>query len=185
MIIINELTKIKIWLTTIIALMSEWLGMFGTLLVILIILFALDYLTAFLSALSKKAKARTEAEKKKQGLKSGLGIEGIKKKVGYMCLVGLACMVDGFVFATTDFLGIKLPFTMFFATLVTAWLALNEMISILENLDRSGVSLPPWLIKIICQLKINIDNTVEDQLEKVGIEIPNDDEKVIEDETAG
>lgn len=181
---IDTLTKLKIWLTAMIGLMSEWLGMFGTLLVILFILFVLDFLTALLSATSGKAKARTEKEKKKLGVKSELAFDGAKKKVGYIFLVAVSCVADCFIFITTDFIGIKLPFTMFFATFVTAWLALNEMISILENLDRSGITLPSWLIKVICQLKINVDKTVEEQLEKVGFDINEDDDKITEDETA-
>lgn len=176
----DNLTAIKAWLTAGILLASEFLGMFGVLLVMLLILFGLDYITAMVAAVSDNAKVRNETEEKKQGLKSALGIKGILKKFGYMCLVALACLVDGFLFATTDFIGIKLPFAMFFGTMIVAWLSLNEMISILENLDRSGANLPSWLVKIVQKLKINVDSKVEDALIKTGIIEEDEEPKEIE-----
>ena len=47
--------------------------------------------------------------------------------------------------------------------LVTVWLTINEMISILENLKKLGVPLPEFLIKIIRRLKHSFDNDKEDK----------------------
>ena len=41
--------------------------------------------------------------------------------------------------------------------LVTVWLIINELISVLENLSRMGVPIPNFLKKIIDRLKNTVD----------------------------
>jgi phage-related holin len=43
--------------------------------------------------------------------------------------------------------------------LVTIWLIINEMISILENLSKIGVPIPEFLKKIIGRLKNTVEKT--------------------------
>ena len=43
--------------------------------------------------------------------------------------------------------------SVFFGVLVTVWLIINELISILENLKAIGVPLPEFLVKIVRHLK--------------------------------
>jgi phage-related holin len=49
----------------------------------------------------------------------------------------------------------------FFGTLVTVWLILNEVVSILENLSEVGVPLPSFLKKITEKLKKTAEQTAE------------------------
>ena len=55
---------------------------------------------------------------------------------------------------------------MYIGLIVTIWLIVNELISILENLAVIGVPLPKWLTKIIGKLKISIDKTVDTESEE-------------------
>ena len=49
----------------------------------------------------------------------------------------------------------------FFGILVTIWLLLNELISILENLSEIGVPLPAFLTKIVERLKLGVEKNAE------------------------
>ena len=45
--------------------------------------------------------------------------------------------------------------------LVTFWLIVNELISILENVSEIGVPLPAFLQKLISRLKVNIEKKAD------------------------
>ena len=75
---------------------------------------------------------------------SRVGIMGIVKKAAYL----LAVDFGGFFF---------------FGLLVTAWLVLNECISILENISQLGVPLPSFLAALLQKLK----STAEDKGEEL------------------
>lgn len=161
--------RTKILLAALITGMSEIFGTFGVLLSILMVIFVLDWVTGIGAAISDNAKTRTDTEAKKHGLSSVLGIIGIMKKVGYMVTIVLSCLLDLFIHTTTQALQVNMPFRLFFGTIVCTWFILNEMISVLENLDRSGVELPAFLRKAIEILKINVDkqgNNAVKNLEK-------------------
>jgi len=44
-----------------------------------------------------------------------------------------------------------------FGLLITIWLIINELLSILENAGRMGVTLPLFLLKLLAELKDSID----------------------------
>ena len=71
-------------------------------------------------------------------LSSKVGAKGIVKKVGYMALIVVAMGVDYLIYS--GIAAVK-----------------NELISILENLDRLGVPIPDFLTKIIKRLKVSVD----------------------------
>ena len=53
--------------------------------------------------------------------------------------------------------------TIFFGLVVTMWLIVNELISILENLVKLEVPVPAPLTKILSKLKIVAENKLEDE----------------------
>lgn len=108
---------------------------------LLIIAMVLDYATGMTAAWIKGE------------LSSKTGTIGILKKLGYMVAVAVAVVVDMIIRSAMETAGISTDYPNIFALLVTFWLTLNELISILENLDEIGVPVPDFLVKIIRKLK--------------------------------
>ena len=90
-------------------------------------------------------------------LSSKTGLLGIVKKLCYLIAVAVAVVVDWVIQSVAAKAGLELGSFYAFGLLVTIWLILNELISILENLSALGVPLPEFLMKIIEKLK----NTTE------------------------
>lgn len=86
-------------------------------------------------------------------LSSRTGVIGVIKKVAYLLIVVVGMAVDWTIRIAADQVGINAMDFSFFGLLVIVWLTLNECISILENVDRIGVNVPPFLRKIIEKLK--------------------------------
>ena len=61
-----------------------------------------------------------------------------------------------------------LPFTFLVACVVAIWLICNEIISILENINDIGVTLPPFLQPIVKNLKSQVEQktTIDNQEDK-------------------
>lgn len=94
-------------------------------------------------------------------LSSRTGIFGIIKKLCYMFAVACGIFVD-YVFNTALSGGQNICF---FGALVAVWLILNEVVSILENLDKIGVPLPAFLKKAAEHLKNHTEKTADEKLE--------------------
>lgn len=101
----------------------------------------LDYITGLI-----KAYVRAE-------LNSGLGIKEILKKLSYMVMVAVGAAVDYLLRSALVGAGITLDVKLFFGTLVTVWLTINELISVTENLAAVGVPGFPRLQNILKRLK--------------------------------
>ena len=108
-------------------------------LVVLILLMICDYISGIACAFITHT------------LCSKTGIKGIVKKLCYLLAVAAAMGVD-WVISSVD-TGIEN--TCAVAVLVTVWLIINEIISILENLKKTGIPLPKFLYKLIDKIKNN------------------------------
>ena len=86
-------------------------------------------------------------------LSSKTGILGIVKKLCYLIAVAVAVVVDWVIQSVAAKAGLELGSFYAFGLLVTVWLILNELISILENLSALGVPLPEFLMRVIEKLK--------------------------------
>lgn len=93
-----------------------------------------------------------------QELDSYKGIKGIAKKICMWLLVGVGVIVDQLLSYSADVAGITLPFTFLVACIAAVWLVCNEIISILENINDIGVTLPPFLQPIVKNLKKQVEN---------------------------
>lgn len=102
----------------------------------LLVAIALDYITGMIKAY------------KSATLDSKIGIKGIFKKVGILCLVALAVIVDKLAGETG-----------LIRTTVLYYLVANEGLSIVENLGAIGVLVPEVLKERLKQL--NIDDKKE------------------------
>ena len=140
------------------ALISAYMGIVAVPIFILCIVMVVDYVTGMVSAWKTKA------------LSSKRGAFGIVKKLCYLLLVGVGIGVDWLIYSGLQLMGVSIGISMFFGVLVTIWLIINELISILENLKKIGVPLPTFLTAIVKRLK----NTTEEIAKK---EEDNENEK--------
>ena len=135
--------------------LSAYMRMMFVPLVVLIAVMIVDYMSGML-----KAWALEE-------LSSKVGLRGIVKKLSYLMLVCVAGVVDWLVWSGLRQVGITLDFGFCFGLMVTVWLIINELISILENLDALKVPMPPFLRSIVKHLKnaveVKGDNAAESE----------------------
>ena len=94
-------------------------------------------------------------------LSSRVGLKGIVKKLCYLMLVCVAGVVDWLIYSGLRQVGITLNFGFCFGLIVTIWLIINELISILENLDALHVPMPGFLSKIIKHLQTAVEVRAE------------------------
>ena len=113
---------------------------------VMIAVMLLDYITGMAAAWSNKT------------LNSRCGVMGIIKKVGYLALVAVGMAVDYLITSALLQVGVDLQINDCFGMIVTIWLIINELISILENLKRLGIPLPDFLVKVVSRLKNNVED---------------------------
>ena len=110
-------------------------------LVVLIGVMIVDYMSGMLKAWGNDE------------LSSRVGLRGIVKKLCYLMLVCVAGVVDWLIYSGLRQVGITLNFGFCFGLIVTIWLIINELISILENLDALHVPMPGFLKNVVKHLK--------------------------------
>lgn len=118
---------------------------------ILLIVMGADYLSGM-------TKAWMNSE-----LSSSKGMKGIVKKLCYMLVVIVAACVDWLVIEGLAMIGLSIGKTYYFGVMVCIWLIINELISILENLDAIGVPLPRFLVTMVKRLKNTVDKTDKEE----------------------
>lgn len=84
---------------------------------------------------------------------SRTGIRGIIKKVGYLVIVLAAMGADYLIRYGLKQVGVEIGLDFLVAAIVTMWLIINELISILENVAALGAPVPGFLVKLIGKLK--------------------------------
>ncbi len=137
---------LQVVLSAAIAAFSVYFNALAVPLIVLLIAMTADYISGMTAAY-------ISAE-----LSSKKGIQGIVKKLSYMVMVVVAMGVDWLIHNGLGAFNINIDCDMWVGLIVTAWLIINEMISILENLVKIGVPMPQFLIKIVQKLKTSIDN---------------------------
>ena len=134
------------------AALTSYLGVIAIPVIILTAVMITDYITGMISAWHSSE------------LSSKKGIFGIIKKTSYLALVCVGMGVDWLIYSGLKQVGIiDLNYTIFFGLLVTIWLIINELISILENLGSIGVPLPKFLFAVIKRLKNHTECVVESE----------------------
>lgn len=118
---------------------------------LLIILMIIDYGTGL-------AKAYINAD-----INSKTGILGIVKKVAYLFIVIVGMGADYLMTTALLTIDITLPNNFTVGILVTIWLILNELISILENVAVMGAPVPTFLITIIQKLKVVAESEIDNE----------------------
>ena len=118
-------------------------------LVVLIAVMLIDYFTGMAAASYNHE------------LNSRVGVLGLLKKVGYLALVAVGMAVDYLISYALVQVGIDAHISLCFGMIVTVWLIINELISILENLGELNIPLPQFLIKTIKTLRGRVENEAE------------------------
>lgn len=106
------------------------LGGFDIAIQSLLIVMVVDYLTGIASAIYNK------------NLSSKIGLKGILKKFGYLCVVALSVVIDNL----TGQSGL-------IRSLVIYFFVANDGLSIIENMAEMNVKLPQQLIDCLEQIK--------------------------------
>ena len=119
---------------------------------------AIDYITGMLAS---KTEAIDHPEDPDYGWNSKKGAKGIIKKVGYLCMIAVAMMVDYVILHVSSEIGVDITLKAFFGLMVAVWYLLNEALSIIENAGRMGAPVPEWLKQYIAVLKDKIESKGE------------------------
>lgn len=117
-------------------------------LIVLLCVMLLDYVTGM-------AKAWHRGE-----LSSRVGVRGILKKLGYVVTVAVAGVMDWLIGYGLAQAGIDVHLPFLLGMIVTCWLIINELISILENVAAMDGPVPPWLGRLLNKLKQTVDDKV-------------------------
>lgn len=137
---------------------AAWLfariGVLMYVIVALAVAMAIDYITGMLAS---KSEAIDHPDDPEYGWNSKKGTKGIIKKVGYMCIIAVAMMVDYIILQVAAEIGMTIELKAFFGILVSVWYLLNEALSIIENAGRMGAPVPDWLKQYIAVLKNKIE----------------------------
>lgn len=127
-------------ITTVFSYLTERIN---ELVVVLASFMILDYITGVAAAYVEK---RLESKK---------SFNGIIKKIFYMALLAIAFFIDFIIIFFAENVGVKLPLSGLFGIGTCCWLIGTEGLSILENLNKIGVPLPPFLSKAFTQIRDN------------------------------
>lgn len=125
--------------------LAAYLNILAVPLVVLVAVMLIDWITGLAGA-SATGK-----------LSSRVGVIGIIKKLCYLALVVVGGVIDYLIASALVSIGISLQINYCFGMIITVWLIINELISILENLGEMGVPLPSFLTSMIKTLKSKVE----------------------------
>lgn len=135
------------------SLVLSYMGMITVPIVMLCFVMIMDYITGMAAAW------------RDGNLSSKKGAFGIAKKLLYLVAVCVGIVADWVIYSGLQAVNVSLGVSTFFGLLVTIWLVVNELISILENLKKIGVPLPKFLLSIVKKLKITAENVGKSESE--------------------
>jgi toxin secretion/phage lysis holin len=145
-------------IAAIVAWISNTMELLIPTLMLLTILMVIDYISGMLAA---KKEALEYPDKPRYRWSSKKSIIGIYKKIGYILTILVAVSTDYLIHKFSVELGLKFDSQTLFGLLVSIWFIINELLSILENANRMGVALPGFLVKVLINMKNNVDHKVE------------------------
>ncbi len=140
-------SALRCLLAAILASLAVYFEQIGAAIAILGGVMILDYITGMVKAYITSS------------LCSKKGMRGIVKKLSYFIVVLTGSVCDWVLAYALGRLGIHYAIPFFIALLITVWLIINEMISILENLSAIGVPLPAFLSKLLKRLAVAVEKS--------------------------
>ena len=149
--------KIKIAIIGFFAVLTSWLGTLAIPVYILVACNVIDYITGITAACVRK-----------EQVSSYKGIMGIAKKVFMYLLIVIGVFVDLMLQYMFNNLNIPISLPFIVGCIVACWLVLNEMLSILENLNEIGVPMPPFLMPLVERIKGTVEKNGDDVKDSIG-----------------
>ena len=148
------MNKTKFIFTSLVGFMSlltSWLGNLAIPVYILVACNVFDYITGVVAAKNRG-----------KVVSSSYGFIGIVKKVFMWLLIVLGVFVDIMLQYIVTNLNIPIVLPYIVGCVVAIWLVLNEIISILENLNDIGVPMPPFLMPLVQRLKVQVEKKTDE-----------------------
>lgn len=139
-------TLAKFTLTGLMAAVYIWLEALALPVMLLIASMIIDYVTGLMAASHRG-----------QTVTSYRSINGIAKKVCLLLLVAVGLILDCLVFYVRESFGLPFTWSFVIAAVIAVWLTVNEIISILENVQDIGVNIPFWLLPLVRNLKGKVE----------------------------
>ena len=141
--------KITTFISTMVAGLFSFFGLLAIPLLLLVPCMITDWFTGI-------------AASKAQGVKieAGRSTLGIVKKVSMLILIGVGWALDMLIAYAITTMQLQLVLPNIIACLVAVWLVLNELISITENIEILGVSVP-FLSPIMQLIKVKVEETAK------------------------
>ena len=145
-----KVSYLKAFVSTVIGAYFSFFGILAIPLALLVPCNVIDYITGIMASKIKKEKITSD--------KSFIGI--IRKVLMYI-LIFVGFGIDQMIAYVTATLHIEMKFPLLFAAIVASWLVMNELISITENCEAAGVSIPV-LAPVLKYVKKKIETVVDD-----------------------
>lgn len=141
-----QLSLLKITLAGLTGLVGSFFGAYVPVLCCVLFAICFDVMTGLV-----RAKITGES------INSKTGTIGFWKKLALLLGLFFGIFLDIFIPIVLNIVTINLPFKLPIGTIVGCYIILNEAISILENLNKSGVLLPKWIKTMLKGTKDTID----------------------------
>jgi len=142
----NEIA-VKFTFTGLLAILSLWLEALTVPVILLVLAMVLDYATGLMAASHRG-----------NDITSYRSINGIAKKICHLLMVAVGLIMDCLILYCKEIFGLSLPWSFVIAAVIAVWLTVNEVISILENIQDIGVSMPIWLLPLVKNIKSKVES---------------------------
>lgn len=145
-----DIKKVQAVLIGVLAAVNGFLGNLAIPVYVLLACNVIDYLTAIIAA-----------PKRGERVDSLKGFQGLKKKVLMYLLIAVGWLIDTLVNYAAQQVRPDFRQPYIVAVVVALWLAFNEMLSIIENVADADGPVPPFLRKLIKNLKKKTEDVTE------------------------
>lgn len=146
----DNFKKVQAVLIGVLAAVNGFLGNLAVPVYVLLACNIIDYITALIAA-----------PKRGEEIDSLKGFNGLKKKVLMYLLIAVGWLIDTLVNYAAQQVRPDFQQPYIVAVVVALWLAFNEMLSIIENVADADGPVPPFLKKLIKNLKKKTEDVTE------------------------
>ena len=147
-------SSLRLTLVGVLASLAAYFEKIGMALAVLIGVMILDYLTGMMKAYLSGS------------LSSKKGLRGILKKLGYLIVIVTGAVCDYILIHLISRIGVTFSLPFLVSLVITVWLIVNELISILENLSTLGVPFPRFLMHLVKRLAVYVEKSAEIEKEE-------------------